>query len=170
MNDERQLPWKANAKRIPGHRPVIRLGILISLVFASLLAALITYGIRDRLERRHTIAASKYTAEAERALMEYFVDHQRFPEGDATAITVALTGENETRRDYFAGKSRNTAEDVLRDAYGNPMRITFSGASAVVYSAGLDGVFGTADDVNSAAYRALSPYPPLPDSTPKAGK
>ena len=58
-------------------------------------------GIKDRLERRHTIAASKYTAEAERALMEYFVDHQQFPEGDATAMylhrQLAPTGVKVTR-------------------------------------------------------------------------
>ena len=163
MMTERILPPKANAKRIPRHRPVIRLGILISVVFAGLLGALLTYGVKDRLGRRHAIAASKYAAEAERALMEYFVDHQSFPEGDNTAITVTLTGENDARRDYFAGKSRDIFEYVMRDSYGHPLRIRFTGNRAIVDSAGPDGAFETPDDVDSAPYRALSPYPPLPE-------
>lgn len=153
---------KANAKRVPGHHSVIKLGVFITIVFGSLLAALLTYGIKDRLSRRHTIAASKYTAEAERALMEYFVDHQSFPEGDNAAITLALTGENDSRKDYFTRKSRDTNTGVMRDAYETPLRIRYSGSNVIVESAGEDRVFDTWDDIGSAAYKAIAPYPPLP--------
>ena len=163
---EKRLPPKANAKRIPSHRPVVRLGVLMALVFAGLLAALLSYGIKDRLGRRHHIAASRYAADAERALLEYRVDHRQFPPGDNKAMTLALTGENAIQKDYFAGKRRDLLDDVMRCAYGHPLTIRFQGSKVVAISSGPDGIPGNDDDIDSTAYRALKPYPPLPDPIP----
>lgn len=135
--------------------------------FACLLGLLLTYGIQDLLERRKPIAASNYTAEAERALQEYHADHGAYPEGDNHAITLVLMGENALHKDYLSQKRRHTPFERLLDPWDVEMRIRFVNGGPVVRSAGIDGVFDTPDDIGSAGYTALKPYPPLPD--PQSG-
>ena len=144
----------------------MKLAWFIVIVFAGLLAALLVYGVRDRLDRRHSIAASNYVAEAERALQEYFLDHGSFPEGDNGAITVALMGEETKTKNYLAQKRRHTPNKILLDPWSREMRIRFVGNQPSVTSAGADGIFNTGDDVDSSEFLALKPYPPLEKSAP----
>ncbi|RYD35323.1 MAG: hypothetical protein EOP86_08770 [Verrucomicrobiaceae bacterium] len=56
---------------------------------------------------------------------------------------------------YMHGREyiRDAATGQILDVYRNPMKITFSGDTCLVVSAGLDGVPGTADDVSSDKVR-----------------
>lgn len=144
----------------------MKLAWFTAFVFASLLAALLVYGVRDRLDRRLPIAASNYVADAERALLEYKRDNGEFPQGDNNTITVALMGVETKTTDYLNGKRRHTPFQTLLDPWDNEMRIRFSGDQAQVTSAGADGIFDTGDDVDSSEYLELRPHPPLEDSVP----
>ncbi|MDA0813663.1 MAG: type II secretion system protein GspG [Verrucomicrobia bacterium] len=144
----------------------MKLAWFSAIVFACLLGALISYGVRDRLDRRHSIAASNFVADAELALMDYKADHGAFPEGDNEAITAALLtprlkGESEARSKHYLEKRRSHIPlKTLLDPWNNEMQIDLSGDKASVTSPGVDGVIGTADDVDSSTYLALKPHQP----------
>jgi hypothetical protein len=149
----------------------MKLAWFSAIVFACLLAALVAYGVRDRLDRRHSIAASNFVADAEQAVLDYKMDHGTFPEGDNEAITAALLtprpkSENESRsKNYLDDRRKHIPLKTLLDPWNNEMRFEFTGDTASVTSAGADGVIGTSDDIDSSEYLALKPYTPAEDSS-----
>ena len=160
-----------NRRRLLSPQLKMKLAWFSAIVFACLLAALVTYGVRDRLDRRPSIAASNYVADAEQALLEYRADHGTFPAGDNEAITEALKtdrpkSENASRsNNYLDGKRKHIPLKTMLDPWNNEMHFQFDGDKASVTSAGADGVIGTPDDVDSSQYLALKPYPPIGESS-----